>query len=348
MTNPYKNLPEYCFWSKVIKKKSNKYDLKLKRTFQIDKNQKISSAGSCFAKEISNFLKNNTSNYLIVEKKHNLLSDDIAKKFNYEIYSARFGNIYTARQLNQLLLRACGKFFPKEKFWKIKNKFIDPFRPIIQPDGFSTKQELLDDQKHHLNMVYKMFNNSDFFIFTLGLSESWIDKRDGSVYPVCPLIINKNFNKKNIKFKNFSTNEIVVDLEKFIKNLRKINKKIKIILTVSPVPLIATVENRDVLISNTYSKSALRSAAEFIENKYDFVTYFPSYEIITDIYSKYSFYEKDLRSVTAEGVKYITNLFYNNFLKKKKLSRIFKKADKFLYLNKKASKRNCEEQLQDL
>ena len=315
MGNPYKKLPEYCFWKNLTNKPlEDLSNVKLKKKFKIKKNYKVSSAGSCFAKNISKFLSNNTKNYYITEKKHDLISENISQKFNYEVYSARYGNIYTAKQLYQLLLMSQKKFSPTEKYWIINNRYIDPIRPIIQPNGFSSKQELLLDRAQHLKYVYEMFKYSDVFIFTLGLSELWSNINDDTVYPVCPLVINPKLKEKNYKFENQNFYQIYEYMKKFFLSLKKINKNIKIILTVSPVPLVATAEKRNVLISNVYSKSVLRAAAEQLQNDFKDIYYFPSFEIITSITSKSFFYENNFRDITNLGVDLAMNCFQKNFL----------------------------------
>ena len=94
--------------------------------------------------------------------------------------------------------------------------------------------------------------------------------------------------------------------------LRDVNPNARVIVTVSPVPLIATAENRHVLVSTTYSKSALRVACEEITRKYEFVEYFPSYEIITGSFNRGSYFADDLRSVTEDGVSHVMRLFLSH------------------------------------
>lgn len=55
----------------------------------------------------------------------------------------------------------------------------------------------------------------------------------------------------------------------------------KIVLTVSPVPLLATFTDNDVIVANCYSKSLLRVAAEYMRYQYANVDYYPSYESVT-------------------------------------------------------------------
>jgi len=55
----------------------------------------------------------------------------------------------------------------------------------------------------------------------------------------------------------------------------------RVLLTVSPVPLMSTHRPMDVMLANSYSKSVLRTAAEEAVVRHDFVTYFPSFESFT-------------------------------------------------------------------
>ncbi|MES2303044.1 MAG: GSCFA domain-containing protein, partial [Pseudomonadota bacterium] len=83
--------------------------------------------------------------------------------------------------------------------------------------------------------------------------------------------------------------------------------------TVSPVPLVATAENRHALVATTYSKSVLRVVAEEVARTDSRVEYFPSYEIITGSYSRGRYFESDLRSVTPEGVAHVMRVFMKHF-----------------------------------
>jgi hypothetical protein len=99
----------------------------------------------------------------------------------------------------------------------------------------------------------------------------------------------------------------------FIDELRQVNENAKVILTVSPVPLAATAEDRHVLLSTTYSKSVLRVASENIQRARENVTYFPSYEIITGNFSRGTYFADDLRSITEAGVEHVMRVFFKNF-----------------------------------
>ena len=115
------------------------------------------------------------------------------------------------------------------------------------------------------------------------------------------------------EFVNLRTGEVVDDLDRFISSVRMVNPGVKIILTVSPVALIATYEDRHVLVSTVASKSALRAAADEVERSHGGVTYFPSYEIITGPQARSKYFAPDCREVTPEGVSFVMSIFSRHF-----------------------------------
>ncbi len=115
------------------------------------------------------------------------------------------------------------------------------------------------------------------------------------------------------EFVNLKVEDVRSDLQSFIGQLHAVNPCAKMILTVSPVSLTATYENRHVLCSTTYSKSVLRVAADEVTRSNDNVDYFPSFEIITGSYSRGEFFHEDVRSVRPEGVAQVMGLFMTHY-----------------------------------
>jgi hypothetical protein len=275
----------------------------------------VATAGSCFAQHIARRLKTSGYTYYVVEDGHPLGSDELKAEFGYGTFSARYANIYTARQLVQLFRRAFSQFSPLEDMWVDPNSgsYLDPLRPAIQPSGFSSPEELNADRAQHLTAVRRMFETLDYFVFTLGLTEAWVDRRDGTVFPVCPGVAGGSFDPTLFEFHNFSASEVVADLNWFAGALQEINPSAKIIFTVSPVPLAATARpETHVLTATTYSKSVLRVAAEEVAHANAHAAYFPSYEIITGSFARGQYFAEDLRSVTEEGVDHVMKLFFKH------------------------------------
>jgi len=110
--------------------------------------------------------------------------------------------------------------------------------------------------------------------------------------------------------------EIAADIRALIGLIHEIRdgKDFRMLLTVSPVPLTATAEPRHVLVSSTYSKAVLRSVAGDIVEEYEYVDYFPSFEIITNPVSISRNYELNRRSVTSIAVDNVMRLFEDAYL----------------------------------
>ena len=86
----YENLNNYSFWSKAIgtvEVSDVNPVVKINTKFKIGREEKVVSAGSCFAQRISSYLANNGFNYKIYESAHPILGEDTAKQYNYNIYS---------------------------------------------------------------------------------------------------------------------------------------------------------------------------------------------------------------------------------------------------------------------
>ena len=312
MTNPYKSFPSTSFWSKSVSLTDTALiDPIIETKFRFDKDMKIASAGSCFAQQLSSRLKEIGINYITKEPPHSLLNDSEVVLYNYNTYSARYGNIYTISQLKQLFQRAFNDSRYDSHILTSDNYFIDAYRPRIQPKGFSSRGELELDRKIHYKAVRSVFEELDVFIFTLGLTEAWRSKLDKTTFPICPLVVSKSLRQEDYYLHNFSMDEIERNLEEFIDLLKVVNKSAKIILTVSPVPLVATGFKDHVLVSNCYSKSLLRVAAGNISAKYSNVDYFPSFEIVNTIPGYFS---NDLRTVTQKGIDHVMKVFMNHYL----------------------------------
>ena len=314
MKHPYDGIPGYARWDRgVADVAADALDPVVHFPFRISPEQPIVTAGSCFAQHIARYLRDAGFNYLVTEPGHPMLDDRTRATFQYGVYSARFGNVYTSRQLEQLFRRAYGTFQPEDDIWMTAaGRFVDPFRPTIQPDGFHSQAELEADRRQHLAAVRRAFERLDVFIFTLGLTECWAAAGDGAVFPVAPGVAGGTYDPARYTFVNLSVDEVVADMTTFITSLRSVNPSARIILTVSPVPLMATAIDRHVLVSTVYSKSVLRVAAERLADSVADVAYFPSYEVVTGPSSRGRYFAEDLRSITEPGVAHVMSLFFRS------------------------------------
>jgi hypothetical protein len=312
--NPYRDLPDHQFWERAVARlPAAEVDPVVRAGFTIGQQTRVATAGSCFAQNIARTLKRTGYNYYVPEDGAALSEPDRVHR-NFGVFSARYGNIYTARQLNQLFDRAHGTFKPVDDIWEHEHLgFVDAFRPQVEPEGFPSPEAVRAAREEHFAHVRAMFRELEVFVFTLGLTEGWASRQDGAVYPVAPGVSGGRMDEAKYAFVNFTVEETVADLDAFLAKLRGVNPGCRVILTVSPVPLVATYEPRHVLVSTTFSKSVLRVAADVVARAHEQVDYFPSFEIITGNFSRGAYYEGDLRSVTEIGVDHVMRMFLRHY-----------------------------------
>lgn len=315
VTNPYKGLPSHQFWRRSISEvESFRVDPVTDPRFRISQNARVGTAGSCFAQHISRSISAAGFNYFVTEKGDMLAEQERATN-NYGTFSARYGNVYTTLQLLQLFDEAFGMRTPIESAWvRPDGRFVDPYRQQIQPDGFASEEAVLADRGEHLKAVRRLFEDTDIFVFTLGLTEAWRCKQDGSVFSAAPGVVGGAWDPLRYEFINLDLEQTYQALENFLDKFHAINPTAKVLLTVSPVPLIATYEPRSVLVSTVYSKSVLRVAAEKAFKMFDWVDYFPSFEIITASSSGGLYYEADYREVNMRGVSHVMRSFMRHYI----------------------------------
>jgi hypothetical protein len=314
-THPYENLPAHCFWRDAIAGvPADDVDPVVRAKFKIAPNDKIATAGSCFAQHIGPRLESSGFHHLITESAPPLVAPGDAAQLGFGVFTARYGAIYTSRQLLQLLLRAYGALVPDELAWSDETeRFFDPFRPHIPPGGFGSFDELEADHAHHFACVRRAVETMDVLVFTLGQTETWVSRNDGAVFPVCPGVFSGEFDAAQYLFANLTVADVVADLETAIWFIKTKNPGAKLILTVSPIPLTETALDRSVLVSTTYSKSVLRVAAEQVSDAHSHVAYFPAYEIIAGPQARDRYYDENLREVTSEGLEHVTRLFMRHY-----------------------------------
>lgn len=311
---PYSTLPDHAYWRKAVAEVAPEIIAPIVAApFKIARTDQVATAGSCFAQHLAKRLQAGGFSYFVAESGYPRMAEDLAVKYNYGVFSARFGNIYTARQLRQLFARALGEFVPAEPLWQDGAHWRDPFRPMTQPHGFESRQEAELDRAQHLDAVRGMMESLDVFIFTLGLTESWVCRADGAVLPMCPGCGAGTFDPEKYEFRNFEVEEVIDDLRAALEQLRRANPSCRVIFTVSPVPLVATYSGNHVLSATTYSKSVLRVAADRMAREFGNCSYFPSYEIITGAFNGGTYFADDLRNVTEAGVDHVMNMFFRHF-----------------------------------
>ena len=313
MENPYSALPARAFWSPAVAKKHmNDINDLWRAPFPITSKSKFVTFGSCFAQHFSRALVARGLKWNDCEPAPVGLHPDTAKQFNYGIFSARTGNIYTTSLLLQWTKWAFGNAIPPAIFWEKDGRFYDPFRPVVEPDGFGSPDEVYASRAATIAAFRQSIMTANIFVFTLGLTESWWDTKGGFEYPMCPGTLAGEFDPVDHKFINQDYDFVRKNLIQTINLIRAARPEgPQFLLTVSPVPLTASNSGNHVLVATMHSKSILRAVAASVESCLKGVSYFPSYEVIAAPPFRGAFFDPNMRSVNMAGVDLVMKTFFS-------------------------------------
>jgi hypothetical protein len=144
-----------------------------------------------------------------------------------------------------------------------------------------------------------LLEKSNRLILTLGTAwvYNWLKKDE--IVANCHKIPAHEFKKELLEL-----NSLIKSYVQFFEELRAINPNLEIILTVSPVRHI-----KNGLHENNLSKSVLLLLAAHLVNRFDFVHYFPAYEIVLDDLRDYRFFGPDLIHPSPQAIDYVYEKF---------------------------------------
>jgi len=246
--------------------------------------------GSCFAQELRAWLK----------------------KHGYNCLPQEWGVIYSPQSIAQIIKYSLESetWKPTETFWEYTGKFHDPYIKAKNHSGPVVHGESLEEarkaQKRHYDRSSSLLKEADAVVWTLGVTELWRNKEDHSAFFEIP---SPDFFDPDLhEFYNLTYEDVLECLEYSIETLIKYNPTVKILLSVSPIPLHVTFRDHlGPLVATQYSKSILHAAALTVFEKYDAVLYMPSYEI-TRI-DPVSNYMPDGRHVNERCINSIMKVF---------------------------------------
>ncbi|MET1077646.1 MAG: GSCFA domain-containing protein [Pseudomonas sp.] len=309
--HPYQWLAPRSFWRSAIADRDVQgIDELWLPKFAIGRTDAIITAGSCFAQHMSRALVARGMHWLDAEPAPATLPPEQHQAHHYGVFSFRTGNIYTPAMLHQWLCWAFGRSPLPDELWHQDGRFFDPWRPTVEPEGYASAEHLLQARQVTLAAIRGAVAEAKLLVFTLGLTEAWENRATALLYPVCPGTLKGRFDPQAHRFRNFTFAETHGELSAVIALLREVNPRLRLLLTVSPVPLTATASGQHVLSATTYSKSVLRAVAGQLCDEHEQVDYFPSYEIISAPPFKGAFFADNQREVLPAGVALVMRHFF--------------------------------------
>ncbi len=278
----------------------------------MDMNTPVASAGSCFAFEIAHVMQEQKYNYLVEERADSpevdgIIVDGYSAGDKYAHFSANYGILFNTPSLLQLAQKAFGLRHFEKYCCRLENgMYMDPYRENV---FFVNRDCYIRDYPKHIAAVRRVLSKVKVMIFTAGLNECW-QLDDGTVLSRNP----RSGFYHLLKHRVLTVEENIASFSEFVEIMRRFNPDFKLVISLSPVPLLATGrgETHHILDANTHSKSVLKVAIDHVVNKYDNVYYLPSYELVKEC--SRDPWEADDRHVTRDTVERVLGMFRHIFV----------------------------------
>ena len=163
-------------------------------------------------------------------------------------------------------------------FYKMGEGWVDLHLQNTLP---ATDKATLRQRRRALGQAYRSIADCDAVLLTLGQSEVWFDTASGCYLNAAPRRAMMRENPDRFELHVLGYGDTIAALKETVALIAEKGRKgVRVILAVSPVPMVVTYRETDVMAADTYSKSVLRAAAEEIVQTHNFVDYFPSFESV--------------------------------------------------------------------
>lgn len=239
--------------------------------------------GSCFASEIGSKLK----------------------EVKFPVLINPSGTVYNPVSVaNALQTVISNKVFKREDLFNYNDRFLS----FYHYTNFSSEnpEKCLSDINEMTQKAHKFLSDARFLFVTLGTARVYRLKETGEIVSNCHKLPGDRFTQELL-----SVGAIIDIWKKTIDDLRKYNKNLNIVFTVSPVR-----HWKDGAHGNQVSKSVLILAIEELIRYSSESQYFPAYELLMDDLRDYRFYADDMLHPSASAIEYIWEKFSDCFLEK--------------------------------
>jgi len=256
----------------------------------IDQRTCVTAFGSCFAQHISRFLSDRE--YMAGNA---LMGQDIGQDFQ-DAHVIEFGEgiVNTFALLQQFE-------------WAFEN------RQFSENLWHGSAGQLAAYDSEIRETTRRLFEKTDVFIITLGLSEVWYNKQSGEVF--WRAIPQEQFDESIHGFKVATFQENLDNLERLRSIVRAHKPNASLIFTLSPIPLVATFRPVSCITANSASKAILRPVLDEFFRRYEDdrnLYYWPAYELITNYFQNP--YLEDNRHVAPQILNAVMAKFAEHYL----------------------------------
>jgi glycosyltransferase involved in cell wall biosynthesis len=158
---------------------------------------------------------------------------------------------------------------------------------------------------------------AEVLIYTLGVAPAFFDRQSSEFSMPTDSSLGSRAFAELFDFRTTTVQENVDNLEYITAQIRALNPNVRVVITVSPVPLHATFEFKSAMQADCVSKSILRVVAHEFVTRYPEVVYWPSFEVVRWLGGHAGpFYGLDDGAawhIGTDVVKTITDLFIEHY-----------------------------------
>ncbi|MDO7852742.1 GSCFA domain-containing protein [Hymenobacter convexus] len=209
-----------------------------------------------------------------------------------------FGTVFQPLALAQLLRAAAGEDVDWQRHL-VEARGRWQSYDLHGSIGADSPVELLQHIQELVRRTGEFVRQADVVLLTLGTAWAYRLRETGQ------LVNNCHKQSADLFVRELLTpDEIINALAETHAYLRRINPKLRFVLTVSPVRHL-----KETLQLNTVSKSVLRVATHIVSDLLPGVAYFPAYELLVDDLRDYRFYAADMLHPSEVAEDYIWEKF---------------------------------------
>lgn len=178
------------------------------------------------------------------------------------------------------------------------HKFADYLRG---GDAWLADEATLKAQQNLIQQIFARVAQADVVVLTLGLSEAWFDTATNRYLNVAPNAELWTKQPERFQLRVLGLDETLTQARAVLTLLdRYLKPGYRLLLSVSPVPLLQTFRHQDITVANSYSKAVLRCAAEVLRMERPDIGYFPSYEMAMTSDPRLVWADTDFRHINRD------------------------------------------------
>lgn len=236
----------------------------------------ILTLGSCFADNIGRRLQTNL--FLVDANPFGVLYNPLSVK--QSLLTLLSDKRFTARDL-----------FAHQSLW----------HSFAHSSLFSdtTPDRSLSRINNRLQQSRERLPHTRFILITWGTAQVYRHNASGQVVANCHKLPARDFTRRRL-----GTDEIAAEYRPLLDTLRGRLPGVRVIFTVSPIR-----HWKDGAHENNLSKATLLLAVDALQREYDFVEYFPAYELLLDELRDYRYYAEDMLHPSEMAANYIWERF---------------------------------------